>query len=534
MTADQSILLLTKLQYCHVIDHNTGVVRLVEGPFRGPLESNEQVYGGIEDKFIVREGQYAVVLNPWDAALSELALGDREVRVGPCVFSLVPGEQLEDDKIHDEYVLTKDTGLRVKALRGFDDAEHDVRREAGDQWVIAGPARYIPPKYAEVQEHVHALSLGATEGVYVKDLRSGHIRLERGPKELMLQAHEELHAKEYLDEELEALGLRELDLDATRAVPLRLLRSEAAMITDGEHQRVDLGPRIILLEPFERPYVMDLSGHTPKVPHVLKVWKVMLGPVFTTDELSVRTRDNASLAVRLRYKWRFQVDEAHLERIFAVEDFIGFATETLAGLIREEAARHDFESFHSEAATTITRRVFGDDDSYVFAENGFEIFGIDIKNIHPEDPEIAAQLNSAIKSNMEVYVQKIQQTARIEAERELVRGRIEIEQARAQLIEIEQANQRTEQLGAAQIEAEAAVARARGEAEALELRRAAEARAEAERVTRITASLQTDGAERYLRLRQIDGFGKVDKTLVVPTDARIYLPMGDASVPVED
>jgi len=56
---DQSILLLTKLQYCHVIDNNTGVVRLVEGPYRGSLESNEAIYGKIEDKIIVREGQYA-------------------------------------------------------------------------------------------------------------------------------------------------------------------------------------------------------------------------------------------------------------------------------------------------------------------------------------------------------------------------------------------------------------------------------------------------------------------------------------------
>ena len=50
---DQTILLLTKLQFCHVIDNNTGVVRLVEGPYRGPLESNEAIYGSIKSKLIV-------------------------------------------------------------------------------------------------------------------------------------------------------------------------------------------------------------------------------------------------------------------------------------------------------------------------------------------------------------------------------------------------------------------------------------------------------------------------------------------------
>lgn len=527
-TSDESILLLTKLEYCHIIDNNTGEVRLVEGPYRGPLESNEKIYRQIESKLIVKEGQYAIILNPYDAQIHDVRHGDREVRIGPTIFSLYPGEELEHGRIEDEYVLVEDRGLLVQAQRDFDD--DGTPRKAGDLWIIKGPTHYIPHKYALVKRHVSAISLGRDEGIYVKNVRTGDIRLEIGPKTVMLAPEEELHEKEYTPRELEAFDLDLDEFDATHAIPLRLLKSEAAMITAGERQRVEFGPKVILLGPFERPYVMSISGHTPKVPGVLKIWQVLLGPVFSTDELGVRTKDNAVLKVRLRYKWRFQVDPQHPEKIFAVEDFIGFATETMAGLIREEAAKYNFEEFHSKAAEIVKDVVFhGPEEKYVFVENGFEIFGIDIKNIAPEDPEIAAQLNAAIKSNMDVYVQKIQQTAKLEAERQLVEGKIEIEKSKENLIALEQKNLRAERLGGTKIEAEAAVEKAQGDAEAIKIRAMAETRAEIDKIQQTIAAIREQGGEAYIRLQQVQAFQNVEKTIVVPTDSRLFVPLGDGA-----
>src|SRR5271157_2452604 len=278
---DPAILLLTKLQYCHVIDNNTGVVRLVEGPFRGPLESNESLYGAIRDKFIVKEGQYAVILNPFDAKSGDVRHGDREVRVGPTIFSLFPGEVLDQGVIKDQYDLVKGEGLLVKALQEFEDDK--IYRNAGDRWVVIGPASYIPQKYALVEQTVRAISLGKDAGVYVKNVRSGEIRLEKGPQELMLDAEEELWEKEYTERELDALRLENEDFDRTHAIPLSLLKGEAALIMAGSSQHVEFGPQIILLEPFEKPYIMEISGKTPKIPNQLKIWKVLLGPVFSTD-----------------------------------------------------------------------------------------------------------------------------------------------------------------------------------------------------------------------------------------------------------
>ncbi|MHA1733178.1 MAG: SPFH domain-containing protein [Promethearchaeota archaeon] len=279
---------------------------------------------------------------------------------------------------------------------------------------------------------------------------------------------------------------------------------------------------------------MNISGKTPKVPHKLMIWYVLLGPVFTTDELGVRTKDNAVLLVRLRYKWRLRVDPEHPEKIFAVEDLIGFMTETMAGLIREEAAKHNFEDFHANAAEIVKKVIFpsateGKGQSFVFGENGMEVFGIDIKRVVPEDPEIAEQLNAAIKSNMEVYVQKIQQAAQLEAEQELVRGRTEIEKSRGGLIALEQENLRARELGKAKIEADAAVEKAQGEAKAILIRAEAENEAEVARIKKTIEALAVDGGEAYIRLQQVASFENVDKTIIVPTDSRLFVPVGDAS-----
>lgn len=521
---DSSILLLTKLQYCHVIDNNTGIVRLVEGPHRGPLESNEEIYGKLEDKLTVKEGQYAIILNPYDSVKDDILHGDREIRVGPTMFSLHPGEELEYKKILNEYILIQDTGLLMKALRDFKDGETD--RRAGDLWIVEGPTHYIPHKYAVVQNPVKAISLGRDEGIYIKNIRTGGIRLEQGPKTLMLSPEEELYEKEYTERELDALDLIEGDYDATQAIPLRLLKSEAVMIMDGEKQRVEFGPRVILLEPFEKPYILKISGSTPKVSGVLKIWNVRLGPIFSTDELGLRTKDNAVLKVRLRYKWRFQVDKEHPEKIFAVEDFIGLMTETMAGMIREEAANYNFEQFHSRAADIVKTAIFGESENYVFEENGFEVFGIDIKNIAPEDPDIAAQLNAAIKSNMDVYVKKIQQTAELEAERQLVEGKTEIERTKASLIEFEQENLKRKELGNAKILADAEIEKARGISESIRIKTAAANESEIEKISQIIETLKKEGGDMYIKLQQVLSFMNVDKTVIVPTDSRLFLPMG--------
>lgn len=532
-----SILLLTRMQYCHIIDQNSGEIRLVEGPFRGPLESNEAIFGSVENKRIVEETQYAIIQNPYSEEEKDVKMGGREVRVGPCIFSLYPGEHLEGGRILDQYVLGQDQGLLLQAARDFVDGPDEassVQRRAGDRWVIEGPTTYIPHKFARVLRQVEALSLGQDEGIYIKNLRSGAIRLETGPRTLMLSPEEELHQKSYMPDELEALKLPPDFAETTasvKALPLRLHTEQVAMIMEGSKTRLEFGPKTFFLQPFENLHILRISGGTPKVAGLHKLWKLSTGPVFSTDLLSVRTRDNALLSIRLRYKNRFVLDAEMPEKIFAVADFIGYMTETLGGIIREEAAKHDFEDFHANATNILQSVIFGvPHASYVFEENNHVISALDIKEIAPSDPDIARQLNDAIKANMQVYTDKIQQEARLEAERQLVAGRIRIESEKKALIELEQENLRTKAIGEARITANAAIETAKGEAEAMRIQEESKTRARADLVRATLEALERnpDVARLYIALQQVDAIAGVQK-IIVPTDSRFMVPLGDIS-----
>ena len=250
--------------------------------------------------------------------------------------------------------------------------------------------------------------------------------------------------------------------------------------------------------------------------------------MFVTDQLCVRTKDNAELSILLRYKTRFQVDKNNIEKMFIVEDFIGYATETLAAIIRQEAAQHDFEEFHANAAQYIGEKIFTNERNYYrFEENGFEIFAIDIKKIIPEDKDIADQLSAAIKSNMDIYINKMQQFAQLEAERQLNEGRLEIEKSKKRLLELEQENYRAKTLGNAEIDAEARIKKAEGESEALRIVNQTQNTLELEKMNTSIDHLTQEGGEAYIRLQQVQSFRNVDKTIIVPTDSKLFVPIGN-------
>lgn len=327
-------LILTELEYCHVINKFTGQVSLIEGPYRRTKYLwHKHVYGNIEAKIIVKEGEFATIINPYNPKSQIIMHGKREIRQGPCIFSLHPGEQLEGNKISHNYVLAHNMGLIIRCIKDYE--ENDVFHKAGDIWLIKGPVLYYPHINTEIVKVIEAISLGKQDGLYIKNINTGHVRLEKGPQTIMLTPFEELYYKQYTVAEQKALKILGTKFDASRAILLKLETEEVAMVIADDAQRIELGPKTFLLQPFEQLKTLNISGHTPKMPNILMKWKIFLGPMFVSDLLCVRTKDNAELSLHLRYKTRFNIDPKNLKIIFSVEDFIGYATETMASIIRQ-------------------------------------------------------------------------------------------------------------------------------------------------------------------------------------------------------
>ena len=135
-------------------------------------------------------------------------------------------------------------------------------------------------------------------------------------------------------------------------------------------------------------------------------------------------------------------------------------------------------------------------------------------------------MNDAIKSNMEIYVNKMEQNAKIEAERTLIDGQKLIEEEKQELLELEYENLRKEELIKADIKAETIIKKAKVEAEAIRIKKNAEKEAEIAKIKDMIAAINKDG-KNYLKLQQILSLESIKKMAIIPTDSQMFLPIKD-------
>jgi len=506
-------IVLTETEYCHVINKRNGKIKTISGPARVSLWSPfKKIYKDKQTKVIVEEGRYVYIVNPFDKEKKEIQYGDREIRFGPTSFVLHHGEQ--GTHPHTIPILSQEESIVLKAIKSFDD--DGTPRVAGELWIIMGPTEYKPHKYVDVIQTRKEMSLPEHSGIYVMNIKSGQIRLEKGPQAIALNAEERLWKKDYTKSEIEAINFKG-GFDRQLAHPLWVLENEVTKIMSEKKQEIVFGPKVILLEPTERPYIMSIAGGTPKNTKRLKIWKIKLGPNFSTDVIDVRTKDNATIEIKLRYQWKFVVDNDE-EKIFSTSDFVGLMTEMMASIIRDEAAKYDFEELHSKSSEVIKKAIFGENDYYQF-DNSLRVFGIDIKQIVTKDKEIGTKMNDAIKSNMNIYVNKLKQKAQIEMKKLEIEGKIEEETQKSDLLTIEHENYRKQELIKSQVRAEQIELEAGADAKAIDIK--SEAKAEA---IRKEAKVIEEVDEKYLKLRQITELGNIKKMLIVPNDSKLFIP----------
>jgi major vault protein len=533
---------LDKEQFCHIVNSRTGKTLLVEGPVRRVLEYDERVVH-TGNKTVVPENHFVIIKNP--AVNGTVAYGKREVRRGPVTFGLLPGEKLEG-RVTAQFVLTQYDGLLIRVVEDFARGENIL--QAGDEFLIRGPQTYIPSKQEKVIQQTKAVSLSDTDGIYVQNKDTGDVNLIKGPADYFLKPNEIRYQKDLTTDELAGVGLQRATRrgassdniriltrqaantsflhDHSNALVLELEEKEVVLLYDGSESRIELGPKTVFVGPYERPKILTLSGGKPIEQGVLKVGLLKLGPDFIYDRIKVRTKDNAQIIVDVTYKWRFRTD-GDLKDAFSIDDFVGYAAETLSSDIRSVVAKHDFEDLHVSALKYAQDAIFGEGNtSRVFEENGLEIFGIDITSIIPEDPKIAEKLHEAIKHNMDVYCKKIVLVATLEAERQEVEGKKKIEAERGDLIDAQNENSRKEIVEKARINAERTRILAEGDAAAIKIRADAETDSEKKRLDSVVEALNGQGADKYLELERARVFANTEKLVIVPPKAKIVLPEG--------
>jgi major vault protein len=224
---------LKNREYAYIEDANRGVVLVEIGPKVLTLEAHLTLVS--KSRMIeLGTGSWCVVRNPVvrentrvaldDFGQARIAVGDREVRVGPQVFPLYPGEELEGE-IAAEFVLGVYDALRLRALTAFldDRAPGAPRsREAGDEWLVRGPGRYVPNAAVVVVSDEKARVLKETEYCVVLNpvdratgkIQEGRRKITPGPDVFFLEPGEALEGdvrRKHVLSEMQGLKLQALD-----------------------------------------------------------------------------------------------------------------------------------------------------------------------------------------------------------------------------------------------------------------------------------------------------------------------------------
>lgn len=439
------------------------------------------------------DGQYCVLRGP---------RGRRRYERGPAVVFPEATEEFvlkNATRVFAAWPLRRDRGLHVRVLQGFEAQAADQvppgRYEAGQElFVHAREGYFFPTEALEVLGEVAAVQLANKEGVYLRDLQTGAVRLVEGPAALIPDPTQVERIARAVDADTaKRWGLPKLD--GTRAPAIVVPPGEAVLVTGTQTREVVRGPAVRLLAFDESLETLTLSTGTPKRDEVLlSTCFLRVEGNKVSDQVRVRTADHVELEVRLSYRVSFvHKDGVDAARWFSVPNYVGLLCDHLGSIVRAAVRQQPIERFHAASAEVIRGAVLGEKKGErragrEFEENGMTVYDVEVLDVRILDGDVEALLTDAQRTAITSEVARKREQLRLQteqtkeavaraiwaAQRETLGVETELEQARRalQLAKVEAKGEAT------RLEA---LAGARAEAEALELTSTAEAQAKARR-----------------------------------------------------
>jgi major vault protein len=194
-----------------------------------------------------------------------------------------------------------------------------------------------------------------------------------------------------------------LDTKYEGAVAVNVWPGYAVLITrkTGE-RRVELGPKMVLLEYDETLMPLSLSTGRPKTDakhfHTayLRVQNNQVGDIVT-----VETKDLVKVNVEISYRVNFEgTSPEDQQKWFNVEDYVKILTDHCRSRLRNEAKRHGIQEFYTNTIDLVRNTILGAPaegkrTGLIFVENGMRVYDVEILNVMIEDPTVARLLIGA-------------------------------------------------------------------------------------------------------------------------------------------
>ncbi len=199
-----------------------------------------------------------------------------------------------------------------------------------------------------------------------------------------------------------------LDTKYEGAVAVQVWPGYAILVTNKTgDRRVEVGPKVVLLEYDETMMALELSTGRPKSDRsLLRTGYLRVVNNVVSDRVTVETKDLVTIQVELSYRVNFEGDSVReQQRWFDVENYVQVLTDHCRSRLRNVAKRYQIREFYTEIIDIIRDSLLGivpesggSREGLKFAENGMRVYDVEILDVTIQDPEVARLLTDAQSS----------------------------------------------------------------------------------------------------------------------------------------
>lgn len=217
-----------------------------------------------------------------------------------------------------------------------------------------------------------------------------------------------------------------LDTKFDGAVAINIWKGYAVLVVDkAGNQRVEVGPKTVLLEYDETLQILHLSTGKPKTTDKLEdtvYLRVSFNQV--SDVVDVVTKDMVTASIKLSHRVNFVGEDP--AKWFSVENYVKFMCDHARSLLRNAAKQCPIEELNADYINIVRDTILGASGEggrkgRLFEENGVLIYDVEVSNLTIGDAEIGKMLNdmqqAAVHETLQVATREreLEATKRIEA-----------------------------------------------------------------------------------------------------------------------
>ncbi len=195
-----------------------------------------------------------------------------------------------------------------------------------------------------------------------------------------------------------------LDTKYEGAVAVNIWPGYAVMVVEktGE-RRVEVGPKMILLEYGETLMPLELSTGKPKTDkNLFRTAYLRVTNNQVSDKVTVETKDLVKVDVMISYRVNFEgSSEEEQERWFSVENYVKVLTDHCRSRMRNFAKRHGIQEFYTNTIDIVRDAILGEvpeegkRPGLPFSENGMRVYDVEVLDVSIEESSVSGLLVDA-------------------------------------------------------------------------------------------------------------------------------------------